>query len=156
MSSHQFDVRQRPCPVEHTLFGGVEAEHRVEAFAGNRLGPVALLAGGGFGPEVKVNRAVRVGLEFVVGRVGGVTARVLKHGAGRGVIERQRPEGRGRYVRRHVQAVRLAAVEAIAVLVLERLDVLRPGAGFLRANEGRRVDRAVGVVQPFVELAVVF
>src|SRR6266404_653320 len=66
----------------------IETEHWVEALAGNRLDPVALVAGGGFGPEVKVHGAVRVGLKFVVARAGRVIARVLDHGVGIGVVER--------------------------------------------------------------------
>ena len=67
----------------------------------------------------------------------------------------KRPEGRDRRVRGHVQAVGPAAVEVIAILVPEGLNVVRAGTGLHHADGGRQVDRAVGVLQPLVELAVV-
>jgi hypothetical protein len=48
----------------------------------------------------------------------------------------------------------LPAVEVVAVLVPERLHVISTRTGFHYTQSGRRVDRAVGIVQPFIDLAV--
>ena len=79
---------------------------------------------GALGPEVEVDRAVGVRFEVVVRRVGRVTAGTLEHRARGAVVDRQRPEGRRRYVSRYVQAVALVALKAPAFPVLERLDVV--------------------------------
>jgi hypothetical protein len=53
-----------------------------------------------------------------------------------------------------MQAIGLVTVEPVAVLVPEGLDVVGPGTGSHHSESGREVDRAVGVFQPLVHLAV--
>ena len=104
----------------------VRSPSRVPSRSSCLSGPV-----GTSGPKYRSIEPSTVRPELVVGRVSRVVRRVLDQGTCGAVVQRQRPEGRSWRVRGYVQAIGPGAVEAVAVLVLERLNVVGPAPAFV-------------------------
>ena len=119
-SVHQLDLAGSPSLVEPRLQRTIQAQQCVPALAGNRLHPVALLAGRRTRPEVDVDRGVGVDLESLGLAADGRPLLIgLQHGTRLVVIKDDGPEVRHRNVRRKAKPV-VAADWINAFLCRER------------------------------------
>ena len=151
MTSHfsqLFRITDSPGLVVPGLGRAIDAPQHVPALAGNGLEPVGFLAGRRLGAEVDVVGTVLVLDQVLLVAVDSRELLIgLQFGAGLVVIERERPEGFHRHIRRHMHLVGLAAIERVALGIhvghgIDRtLAIRRLGH---RGRDPRRVEVEVG------------
>src|SRR5262249_21758246 len=107
----------------------------------NRAHPIAGLAGWRPGAEVKYGGSVMFLLRFVARTERRERLAVVEPGAVRGVVQRQRPENRGRDFWRQIERVGFIALERRTGAVGKPDEVISANAGRLRQHA-----RADGVV----------
>ena len=123
------EVPGLPALVDRRLRRSVEPEDDEVSLAGHGGEPVSLLARGCFRPEIELRAPVGV-LDRLVTRT--ERGERLAVGETRGVlslVERQRPEVRGRYLGRQVQAIVLPPDRGAPWLSVKAIMYLAPLPG---------------------------
>src|SRR5580765_3282418 len=144
------DVWEFPGFVEQRLLRSVQAEKNLEFPDGAGRNPIRLFACRSFWRKINIHRTVRILLKIrILGRAVG-PLHVADERVCAPIINRCRPILSDGSVCRDVQAIRISAVESVAILIGESHQIKLSRAQVLGAEEANRISDASVVDWIFV------